>query len=401
MSLPLENVRVIDLTNVVAGPLASYQLVMLGADVIKVEVPRTGDLARKMGADPKLAKEQMGASFLSLNAGKKSLTLNLKDERGKEILKQLVREADVVIENFRPGTMDKLGLGYDTLKSVNPSIIYCAISGFGQEGPLAQRPAYDQIIQGFCGLMSLTGNEQTAPTRAGYIVCDTMAAMTAAFAICAALYCRAKTGKGDMIDVSMLDASLVTMAAWPISNYLNAGKIPVPMGNENFTASPSGTFHAADRAINIVVNEQRQWESLCDALEAPDLKVDPRFADRFDRIAHRVELNGVLNKLLKARVADEWLDRFLKAGVPAGPILEVPDVMQHPHIEARQVLKHFEDVPGVGRDVAVPRLGFRLSGDQPNVDLPPPRLGEHTAEVLAALGWERAGIDALRDAKVV
>ena len=226
MPLPLDKVKVVDLTNVVAGPLASYQLVMLGAEVIKIEVPGVGDLARKMGADPTLGQKQMGASYLALNAGKRSLTLNLKDVRGKKILKRLVRDADVVLENFRPGTMKKLGVDYSVLKEINPGLIYCAVSGFGQEGPLAQRPSYDQIIQGFCGLMSLTGDEETAPTRAGYIVCDTMAAMTAAFAVCAALYRREKSGEGEMIDVSMLDASLSTMASWPVSNYLRSSRHP-------------------------------------------------------------------------------------------------------------------------------------------------------------------------------
>src|SRR5688572_25271260 len=210
--LPLHGVRVLDLTNVIAGPLASYQFAMLGAEVIKIEVPGVGDLARKMGSDPELGARQMGASFLALNSGKRSITLNLKEERGKDVFKRLVRDADVVLENFRPGTMKKLALDYEVLKGVNPSLVFCAVSGFGQEGPLAQRPSYDQIIQGFCGIMSLTGDEQTAPTRAGYVVCDTMAAMTAAFAVAAALYRRQKTGEGEMIDVSMLDASLATMA---------------------------------------------------------------------------------------------------------------------------------------------------------------------------------------------
>lgn len=401
MTLPLDGVRVIDLTNVVAGPLASYQLVMLGADVIKIEIPGVGDLSRKMGADPALGKRQMGVSFLTLNAGKKSLTLNLKDDRGKEILKRLVRGADVVLENFRPGTMDDLGLGYDVLKDVNPSIVYCAISGFGQEGPLAQRPAYDQIIQGFCGLMSITGDERTAPTRAGYIVCDSMAAMTASFAICAALYRRAKTGEGEMIDVSMLDASLVTMAAWPVSNYLNAGHAPRPMGNENFSASPSGTFRTADGVLNLVINEEKQWQRLCDALEAPALKTDSRFADRFQRIAHRVELRTVIEELLQAKSAEEWAQQFVEAGVPAGPILKLPDIMRHPHIESRQLVKHFSGVPGVGRDIAVPRLGFRLANDQPDVDSPPPLLSEHTDEILAAAGCSAREIQDLRDAGVV
>jgi CoA:oxalate CoA-transferase len=401
MALPLDKVRVIDLTNVVAGPLASYQLVMLGAEVIKIEVPSVGDLARKMGADPGLGKKQMGASFLALNAGKKSLTLNLKDARGREIFKRLVRDADVVMENFRPGTMKKLDLDYPVLEGINPRVIYCAISGFGQEGPLAQRPSYDQIIQGFCGLMSLTGDEKTAPMRAGYIVCDTMAAVTAAFAVCAALYRREKTGEGEMIDVSMLDASLATMASWPVSNYLNAGKVPVPMGNENHTASPSGAFRAGKGLLNIVNNEQKQWEGLCDVVGHPEWRTDSRFVDRYARIAHRAELRALLEEALQAKSADEWEQLLGEAGVPAGPILNVPDIVRHPQIESRQLIKRFKNPPGVGRDVAVSRLGFRLAKEQPDVDRPPPTLGRDTETVLKAAGYSAQEIEEFRSAGVI
>ncbi|MGZ5120154.1 MAG: CaiB/BaiF CoA transferase family protein [Burkholderiales bacterium] len=401
MALPLDGLRVLDLTNVVAGPLASYQLAMLGAAVVKIEVPGVGDLARKMGADPKLGDRKMGASFLALNSGKKSLTLNLKDERAKEIFKRLVNDADVVLENFRPGTMKKLGLDYSVLKDVNPGIVYCAISGFGQEGPLAQRPSYDQIIQGFCGLMSLTGDEKTAPTRAGYIVCDTMAAMTAAFAIAAALYRRQKTGEGDLIDVSMLDASLATMASWPVSNYLNAGKVPLPMGNENHTAAPSGTFRTGAGLLNIVNNEQKQWEKLCDSIGRPELKTDSRFAERNARIVNRQALRSIVEDALQAKSAAEWERLFNDAGVPAGPILNVPEIMQHPHIEHRKLIKRFQDVPGVGGDVSVTRLGFRLDREQPDVDRPPPLLGQDTDDLLQGAGYSPTQIEEFRRTGVI
>ena len=401
MALPLSGVRVLDLTNVIAGPLCSHQLAMLGADVVKVEVPGTGDLARKMGADPALGERLMGASFLALNAGKKSLTLNLKAPRGKEVLKRLVRDADVVLENFRPGTMKKLGLDYPVLKAINPRLVYCAVSGFGQAGPLAQRPSYDQIIQGFSGLMSLTGDAQTAPTRAGYVVCDTMAAMTAAFAVAAALYRQRATGEGEMIDVSMLDASLATMAAWVVSNYLNAGKVPAPMGNENHTASPSGTFRTGRGLLNIVNNEQKQFESLCDIIGRPELKSDPRFAARQARISHRAELRAILEEALQAKSAEEWERLFSEAGVPAGPILTVPEIVAHPQVAERRLLKRFGQVAGVGREVSVPRVGFHLASGSPDVASPPPRLGQHTDEVLRAAGYSEVDIAALRREGVV
>ena len=404
MTLPLHGVRVLDLTNVIAGPLASYQLVMLGAEVIKIEVPGRGDLARKMGSDPKMGEVNMGASFCANNAGKKSITLNLKEARGREVFKRLLADADVVLENFRPGVMQKLGLGYEALKAIKPSIIFCAVSGFGQKGPLSQRPSYDQIIQGFSGLMSVTGDEDSAPLRAGFVVCDTMAAMTAAFAICAALFRRERSGEGEMIDVSMLDSSLSTMAAWSISNYLNAGKVPAPMGNENITASPSGTFKTASGPLNVVNNEQSQYHTLCDVIGMPERKTDARFADRNERIARRYELKPIIEERLKTRSAEEWEKLFDQAGVPAGPILSIPQVMAHPHVEYRKLIKRFENVAGVGKAISVPRAGFMLASGQPDVDRPPPTLGEDTEIVYkctdhyapacdGAVRWDSCGID--------
>jgi len=401
MPLPLDGVRVIDLTNVIAGPLASYQLVMLGAEVIKIEVPGIGDLGRKFGADPALGKKRMGASFFASNSGKKSITLNLKHERGKEVFRRLVKDADVVVENFRPGTMTKLGLDYAALKGVNPSLVYCAVSGFGQSGPLSQRPTYDQIIQGFCGLMSLTGDATTAPIRAGFTVCDAMAAITAAFAICAALFRKQKSGTGEMIDVSMLDASLASMGAWIISNHLNAGDIPIPRGNENPSSSPSGTYRTGDGLINIVNNEDKHFERLCEVIGRPELKTDPRFAERTTRIANRDQMRAILEQALQAKSATQWEALFDAAGVPAGRIFTVPEIMQHPQIESRQFLKHFKDVPGVGRDIAVPRLGFQLASGQLDVETPPPQLGQDTATVLGEIGYSTQDIDEMRSQGII
>jgi formyl-CoA transferase len=397
MNLPLHGIRVLDLTNIVAGPLGSYQLALMGAEVIKIETPGTGDLSRKMGADPAQARQGMGVSYLALNAGKKSITLNLKHDEAKAIFRKLVTTADVVMENFRPGVMKRLGLGYDHLKTVNPGIIYCAVSGFGQDGPLSQRPAYDQIVQGFSGLMALTGTPETAPTRAGYIACDAMGAMTAAFAIAAALVRKQKTGEGECIDVSLLDATLASMAAWVVSNYLNAGAVPKPMGNENHTAAPSGTYRCGSGQLNIVNNEEHQFHSLCEVVGHPEWKADARFAERHTRISNREVLRGLLETALATKSSAEWEILFTAAGVPVGPVLNVPEVLAHPQIAHRELLATYQGALPGGRDLSVPKGGYRLAGAPAGVDTPPPRLGQHTHEVLRQLGLMDSDIERLKE----
>src|SRR6185503_6888184 len=239
--------------------------------------PGTGDLARQLGADPELNRRLMGASFLAQNAGKRSITLNLKHPKGREAFMRLAASTDVVVENFRPGVMERLELDYDRLKAVKPGMIYCAISGFGQDGPLKFNPAYDQIIQGLSGVMSVTGDAQSAPLRVGYPVADTMGGITAAYAIAAALFRRERTGEGEFIDVSMLEASIVAMG-WVVSNWLIAGECPQALGNENMTASPSGAFRTGQGLLNIAANQQQQFEALCRLIGRSALVVDPRFA---------------------------------------------------------------------------------------------------------------------------
>lgn len=401
MSLPLAGVKVIDLTAVISGPLCSYHLALMGADVIKIEVPEIGDIARRLGPDESLNKKLMGVSFWALNAGKRSVTLNLKHERGREVLRRMLKDADVLVENFRPGTLKKLGFDYESLKRINPRLVYCAISGFGQEGPFAYRPSYDQIIQGLCGIMAVTGDENTAPNRVGYVVCDTMVSMAASFAISSALYRQKSTGQGEMIDVSMLDATLATMPAWLTSAYLNAGKPPKPLGNDNPASSPSGTFRTGDGFINIVCNDNKQFEALCDAIGRPQLKTDPRFVERPLRVIHRYELKDAMEEALKTRSAKEWDKLLNDAHVPAGLILSLPEVLAHPQIKSRQLIKTFKGAKGVDREVTVTRAGFRLSQDQPDTDLPPPALGEHTDSVLAEYGYGSAEIAELKQLKVV
>jgi len=390
----LADTRVLDLTNVLAGPFCCYQLAQLGAEVIKVETPGTGDLARQLGADPELNRRGMGASFLAQNAGKRSITLNLKNAKGRAAFLRLVASADVVVENFRPGVMERLGLGHAALHAVKPDLIYCAISGFGQDGPLRSNPAYDQIIQGLCGVMSVTGDARSAPLRVGYPVADTMGGITAAYAIAAALFRRERSGQGEVIDVSMLEAALVAMG-WAVSNWLIAGVAPQPMGNENMTASPSGTFRTGDGPLNIAANKQEQFETLCRLIDRDDLVMDPRFAKREDRKVNRAELAREIEQALAARPAREWSRLLNASGVPAGEVLDVPAVLEHPQIVARNLLRTFETVPGVDRPVKVVRTGFRLASGDPQPQAPPPALGADTAALLAELGYSQQEIEAL------
>lgn len=396
---PLRGIRVLDLTNVLAGPFACHQLAHMGADVIKVETPGTGDLARQLGADVELNKAHMGVSFLAQNPGKRSITVNLKHPKGKGVFRRLVRTADVVMENFRPGVMDRLGVGHAELMKENPRLVYCAISGFGQDGPLRNLPAYDQIIQGMSGVMSVTGAPENAPYRVGYPVADTIGGITAAFAVAVALADRDRT-EGVFIDVSMLEATMATMG-WAVSNFLIAGREPKPLGNDNVTASPSGTFRTSDGLLNIAANKQEQFEAVCQVLGHPDWAQDPRFIDRHARLQHRQELKALMERAMTAKPAREWWRLLNEAGVPAGPVYSVRQALAHPQIEGRGMIATFKNAPGVGRDIRVVRTGFKLNGEPPSVDAPPPLLGQHSDAILAELAFSAAEIDALKAEKAI
>ncbi|WP_433383430.1 CaiB/BaiF CoA transferase family protein [Actinoplanes sp. CA-142083] len=378
---PLSGVRVLDLTNVLAGPYCSYHLMLLGAEVVKIEVPGVGDLARRLGPDPALNRDGMGSSFLAQNAGKKSVELNLKESADRETFEQLASSADVLLENFRAGVLARLGYGWDRLRELNPGLVYCAISGFGQDGPLSQGPAYDQVVQGLSGMMSITGTPETAPLRVGFPVCDTVGGLSAALAIVAALHGRQRDGEGRFLDVSMLETSISAMG-WPVSNYLVCGVPPEPMGDQNATAAPSGTFEAADGPLNISANRQEQFVTLCGLLDRADLLDDPRFAEREARKEHRAELNRELNKSLGSRTAAEWEAMLSAAGVPAARILTVPEAIDLPQLDERGFLTPLGDFRVTGSGVLV-------DGEPLRPPAPPPTLGQHNDEVPALIArWQ-------------
>ncbi|WP_071672423.1 CaiB/BaiF CoA transferase family protein [Nioella nitratireducens] len=394
---PLTGIRVLDLTNVLAGPFACHQLAHMGAEVIKVEAPGRGDLARQLGADPELNKRNMGVSFLAQNAGKKSVALNLKHPRGQEILKALVRGADVLVENFRPGVMDRLGLGPAVLRAENPRLIYCAISGFGQDGPWVDRPAYDQIVQGLSGVMSITGDADSAPLRVGYPIADTIGGLTAAMAIASALNA---PERGCVIDVSMLEAVLATMG-WAVSNYLIAGVEPGAHGNENTTSAPSGAFQCKGGLVNIAANKDEQWKILARHLGLAALLDDPEFATREDRKRNRFALRTLIEARLADKAPQDWARELNALGVPAGAVMSVPEVLAHPQVADRGLVAAFEDVPGIDRPVRVLRPGVKLDGAAPAVDAGPPVLGADAAGVLGEIGIGAEELAALAEEGVI
>ena len=396
---PLSGLRVLDLTNVLAGPYCTYQLMLLGAEVVKIETRGSGDLARHLGSDAALNASGIGVSFLAQNAGKKSIEIDLKDSADRTTFAELVCSADVLVENFRPGVLARLGFDWPELQRLNPRLIYCAISGFGQTGPMSQAPAYDQVIQGLSGMMSITGTTDTAPQRVGFPVCDTVGGLTAALAIVAAVVGRGNNGPGACIDVSMLEASVSAMG-WPVSNYLVTGMAPQPMGDQNATAAPSGTFQASDGPINIAANQQQQYERLCHTIGRLDLVSDPRFVDREKRKIHRDELSQELNDALSGRTALEWETMLSAARVPAARILTVPEAVELDQLEYRRFFAEmaFPQSDGANpgddrrmsadgatiahdRRLRVSSNGLLLDGRRLSPPSPPPLLGEHNDEI--------------------
>jgi len=382
---PLAGYRVVDFTHVLAGPFATNMLVQLGADVIKIEAPERGDTMRYYGIDE--GYPDMAPPFIAVNSGKRSITLDLKSDRGKEAARRLVAGADVVVENFRPGVISRLGFGYEDCKKLNPNIILCSMSGFGQSGPLRDNPAIDQIIQSVSGVMSLSGEPGSPSTRVGFPVVDTFSGAMGAFAIVTALFQRERFGGSQYIDVSMLDSTMVMMFSIVVP-YLITGKRPEKYGNRGFSLSPTAdTFPTCEGEITVGAVQQGQFERLCALLGCPEIAADPRFADKQSRIANGDALRREIVPFFAARTALEWEQILNEGNVPAGAVREVPEAINHPHIAHRKLLQTLH-VPALARDVQVLGAGFRFEHDGPGNDLPPPGHGQHTREILKELGLE-------------
>lgn len=389
--LALENIKILDLTRVIAGPYCGAMLADLGADVIKIELPGRGDDARAYG--PYVNGESL--YYGNLNRNKRGITLNLKSEEGKEIFRKLAKDADVVIENYRPGVMDKLGLGYDELKKINPRLIYAAVSGFGSYGRYSKRPGYDIISQAMGGLMSVTGHPGNGPTRVGSAIGDVLGGMNLTIGILAALQARHITGEGQRVDVSLID-SVVASLENAYQRYEVSHQNPVRMGNAYASIAPYDSYEASDGWLVIGCGNDKLYKQFCDSiLHMPELVNDPRFDCNVNRVANNLELKAIIEaNFTKQHTVSECVDMILAAGIPAGPIYNVSDIMEDPHIrDDREMFIHV-DHPVMG-DVILNGNPVKLSDTKAGIRFPSPTLGQHNHEVLASLGYSDEEIEAL------
>ncbi|MEK7338241.1 MAG: CoA transferase [candidate division NC10 bacterium] len=391
----LEGMVVLDATQIMAGPFCTLLLADMGADVIKVERPDGGDDTRRMGP-PFIAGES--AAFLAMNRDKRSLALNLKTEEGKDLFRRLARRADVLVENFRPGTMERLGLGYEAVREVNPGMIYCSISGFGQTGPYRLRGGFDLVAQGMSGLISSTGHPGGPPTKIGVPISDLNAGIYAAYGILSAYIHRLRTGRGQRIDTSLLEGA-IAYTFWESAIFFATGKNPEPMGSAHRLNAPYQVFRTKDGLLSVGAATQGTWEMLCQAIGRPDLVADPRFRDNAARIERYQALAAILEDVFQQDTTASWLSRLEQAGVPAGPIYSLAQVYEDPHVRAREMVVEIEHpVAGRVRNIGIP---VKLSDTPGRITRPAPTLGQHTNEILEWLGLDKPAITRLRESGVV
>ena len=402
MTRPFEGVRILDFTQVLAGPYATFQFALMGADVVKVERREGEDLRyldmRRTPLSNKLREQGLMPRWQAVNAGKRSLTLDLQKPQAVEIIKRLAAQADVVAENFRPGVMDRLGIGYAALSAINPRLIYCAISAFGQTGPERLGAGYDGKIQAMSGLMAMTGHEATGPTRAGFAVCDLIAGSAAALGISSALYQRSQTGHGQLIDVSMLEAALAFLSS-EVADFTMTGVKPALLGNRAVSLVPTADlFKTGDGYILLAVNFERQVVALMKALGRAEVLTDPRFADDMARIRNEQAFRQIIEEALGSKPAREWERILNDAGAPCASIWTLQEVLDHPQLAARKALHELPTPEGPAR---VAGLGFQLARGGAKIDRSAPRLSQHTEEILAQAGYSEREVEELRQASVV
>jgi formyl-CoA transferase len=390
---PLEGLRVVDMTNAMAAPFCTMHLADLGADVIKVEPPGGEDM--RHGA---VRRRGHGAQFMALNRGKRGIVADLKTPGGVEVLHRLVRTADVFVQNYRPGAADRLGVGWPTLSAINPRLVYCSISGFGGTGPYASRGGYDLIAQGMSGVISVTGDEDGSPVKAGVPIADLAAGLFGAYGILAALAHRDRTGEGQLVDTSLLEAALA-LTVWESCEYWVTGQAPGPLGSAHRLAAPYQAIRASDGHFTVGANNDKLFTALCVAIERPDLPGDPRFSSNAARMLNRAALIAEIEKTTAAGTRAHWLARLDREGVPAGPIHTYPEALADPHTLARRMVVDLVH-PGAG---PVKALGIpvKLSDTPGAVDRPAPLLGEHTTVILAELGYSPVEEQALRETGAV
>jgi CoA:oxalate CoA-transferase len=376
---PLDNIKVLDLTRFVAGPFCTQLLADMGAEVVKIESPDRGDETRYQGA----TIDGESWYFAGLNRNKKSLTLDLKKPEGKEIFRRLTREADVVVENFRPGVMRNFGFDYENLSQINPRLIYCGISGFGKDGPYAMRPAFDFIAQGLSGFMSITGFPDREPVRTGIPISDSIAGIYAAFGILAAVVARERTGRGQEVQTSLVD-SLVSVLAYLSAEYFALGQVPKRFGNDHPVLCPYGTYPAADGYFNIAPSGEHMWERLAQALGLADMARDPRFKTNALRLQNREELNKRVAEVTVRKPMAEWIEYLNREGVPCGPINNVAQALEDPQIQHQKMVLTVDQPTGRVRILGFP---VKLSETPAALRRPSPKLGEHTEEILSRIGF--------------
>ena len=394
MAAALENIKVVDLTRTLAGPFCTMMLGDMGADIIKIEEPQRGDETRSW--TPFWNGES--TQFVSFNRNKRSLSLNLREEEGLEIVRALAADADVMIESFRAGALERMGLGYEAISAINPGIVYCSISGYGRTGPMAEKPGYDLIIQAYSGLMDLTGEPDGTPQRVGFSLVDLFTGMMAFGSVVTALYHKKETGKGQQIEAALLDGQVAALS-YHATAYMATGNVPQRMGSGHPSLVPYQSFRASDGNFIVGVANQGLWERFCAGIERPDLLEDPRFKTNDDRVAHRAECVETLNEIFRHKTMREWVEIIERAGVPCGPINRVDDVVNDPQVNARNMIAQLAH-PNVP-DLRIPNSPLKLSETPSAIRRPSPLLGQHNDEILAELGYSSDAVEGLRARGVI